>query len=208
MGDGTGAGGPAAVPAARPVGRVVSGGQTGADRAALDAARSAGLPYGGWCPSGGWAEDAVEPPGLLPAYPALREAPSADPELRTRWNVRDSDVTLVLHSHGLRSAGTLLTVRVAAELGRPCLVAAVEDLVTVRRWISALPTGTVLNVAGPRESEQPGLYAAARATLDVVLAGGVQGETVLDETVLDETVLDGLVSRESSAPGQLGRESP
>lgn len=156
------------------VARVVSGGQTGADRAALDAARAAGVDHGGWCPARGWAEDLRTPPGLLAAYPTLRATPSAEPAVRTRWNVRDSDATLVLHCGGAAFPGTALTVRVAAELGRPCLLApslaAPEDaLVAVRRWVAGLPPGTTLNVAGPRESEQPGLYAAARALLDAVL---------------------------------------
>ena len=53
--------------------KVVSGGQTGDDRAALDAARAAGLPCGGWCPRGRLAEDG--PIDL--AYPVV-ETPSTD----------------------------------------------------------------------------------------------------------------------------------
>lgn len=70
-----------------------SGGQTGVDRGALDAARAAGVPIVGWCPAGGWAEDLTETPGLLTDYPELRETPSPEPAQRTEWNVRDSDVT-------------------------------------------------------------------------------------------------------------------
>ena len=73
---------------------IVSGGQTGVDRAALDAAIARGIAYGGWCPQGGWAEDCPEPPGVLARYPLLRETPSADPAQRTEWNVRDSDASL------------------------------------------------------------------------------------------------------------------
>lgn len=145
--------------------RVVSGGQTGADRAALDAAITLGLPYGGWCPAGGWAEDLPTPPGLLARYPALREARAGPRSTRTRWNVRDSDATLVLALAATTpSPGTRLTVEVAGELGRPLLVADVTDVETVRAWLGQLGAG-VLNVAGPRESEEPGLYAAAYRTL-------------------------------------------
>ncbi len=78
------------------IGCVVSGGQSGVDRAALDTAVELGLPYGGWCPRGGWAEDLTEPPGLLARYPRLRATPGSEPAQRTRWNVRDSDATLIL----------------------------------------------------------------------------------------------------------------
>lgn len=152
-----------------PVLLVVSGGQTGVDRAALDAALAADVAYGGWCPAGGWAEDLVDPPGLLTAYPRLQPTPGTDARVRTRWNVRDSTAVLVLHLGGLPSPGTLLTVQVAAELGRPCLVADAEHPASVRRWVATLPAGAVLDVAGPRESEQPGVYAAARRTLEAVL---------------------------------------
>src|SRR2546425_1493353 len=78
--------------------RIRSGGQTGVDRAALNAAVLTGRPYEGWCPKGGWAEDFLRPPGLLPPgllmkYPHLMETPSKSPEQRTEWNVRDSAAT-------------------------------------------------------------------------------------------------------------------
>ena len=149
--------------------RIVSGGQTGADRAALDAAFALGLPYGGWCPPGGWAEDLTEPPGLLRRYPLLRETPDEDVSVRTRWNVRDSDATLVLTRGGVTSPGTALTVEIAEELGRPHLVADVADVDAVRAWISGFVTPLVLDVAGPRESEAPGIQAAATAVLGGVL---------------------------------------
>ena len=73
-----------------------SGGQSGVDRAALDFAIEFGVPYGGWVPAGGWAEDFPEPPGLLARYRHLQETASSDPSVRTEWNVRDSDGTLIL----------------------------------------------------------------------------------------------------------------
>lgn len=150
--------------------RIVSGGQTGADRAALDAARKRRLPYGGWCPRGGWAEDLPEPPGLLALYPELSETHAVDGSVRTRWNVRDSDATLVLFlSHLEPSPGTTLTIGTAVELGRPHLVARADDLEAVTGWLRELGDELVLNVAGPRESEDPGLYAAAHQTLDKLI---------------------------------------
>jgi hypothetical protein len=149
------------------VGKVVSGGQTGADRAALDAALTLGLPYGGWCPAGGGAEDDLR---LLDRYPALEETPSADPSERTAWNVRDSDATLVLSLGPVQqSPGTSYTVSEAERVGRPLLVAHPAEVDRVRRWLGGLPHGCTLNVAGPRESEEPGLHDAAYALLLDVL---------------------------------------
>jgi putative molybdenum carrier protein len=150
--------------------RIVSGGQTGVDRAALEAGRRAGIPIGGWCPLGGWAEDLPEPPGLLALYPELEPTASPDPDVRTRWNVRDSDATLVLDRADADSPGTSLTIEAAAELGRHYLMADVRDHDLVRAWLADLPAGVVLNVAGPRESEAPGITREAGVLLDAVLA--------------------------------------
>jgi hypothetical protein len=85
---------------------ILSGGQTGVDRAALDAAIERGIACGGWCPKGGWAEDMPRPPGVLALYPMLQETPLGDHVQRTEWNVRDSDALMVLlDDHGLCSSG-------------------------------------------------------------------------------------------------------
>jgi hypothetical protein len=142
--------------------KVVSGGQTGVDRAALDAARAAGLPCGGWCPRGRLAEDGPIDPG----YPLI-ETPGADYAQRTEWNVRDSDGTLVL-ARGRASGGTALTIALARRYGKPLLVV---DLAQdpppegVSRWIEDRGV-RVLNVAGPRESQRPGIGREARAYLE------------------------------------------
>ena len=89
--------------------RIRSGGQTGVDRAALDAAVLMGRPYEGWCPKGGLAEDFLRPPGLLTIYPHLMETPSESPEQRTEWNVRDSAVTVVfVRTQNIASEGPIL----------------------------------------------------------------------------------------------------
>ena len=152
--------------------RVVSGGQTGADRAALDAAREAGIAHGGWCPAGGLAEDLTEPPGLLARYPGLRETDTSDPAERTVLNVRDSDATLAVVPSGPPTGGTLLAVQEASRLVRPCLVTTGEDPEAVVQWLAAVGEGITLNVAGPRESTEPGVYATTRRLLDAVLADG------------------------------------
>jgi predicted Rossmann fold nucleotide-binding protein DprA/Smf involved in DNA uptake len=151
---------------ARPVARLVSGGQTGVDRAALDAGLAAGVPVGGWCPRGRLAED-----GLIPARYPLRETPTADPAQRTEWNVRDSDGTLVLH-RGPLTGGTALTATLARRLGRPLLqldLEAAPEPSAIDTWLRRQGI-RVLNVAGPRESEAPGIGTAALELLRRLLA--------------------------------------
>jgi hypothetical protein len=155
--------------------KILSGGQTGVDRAALDAAIEAGIAYGGWCPKGGWAEDHGTPPGVRARYPDLRETPESAPDQRTEWNVRDADGLMVLtDSAGLSvSKGTGLALRSAESLAKPHIVIDVEApdaLKQARAFIEARGGGS-LCVAGPRESEAPGIYAKARAFLTTLLAG-------------------------------------
>lgn len=116
-----------------------------------------GLACGGWCPAGRWAEDGP----ISERYP-LTETESADPAVRTALNVRDSDATLVL-TEGEPSGGTALTIEAAEALGRPLLVLDLADSpepAAVARWIAHEKIRT-LNVAGPRESEAPGIHARA-----------------------------------------------
>ncbi|HET6232772.1 MAG TPA: putative molybdenum carrier protein [Longimicrobiaceae bacterium] len=145
---------------------IVSGGQTGVDRAALDVAMELGYGVGGWCPAGRLAEDGP----IDPRYP-LRETPSADAAQRTEWNVRDADGTAVLVSDAA-SAGTDLTVATVRRLGKPLYlwhVGSPADVGAFRRRMQVYRVRT-LNVAGPRESESPGIYAAASALLRELLA--------------------------------------
>ena len=134
--------------------RIVSGGQTGVDRAALDVALALGYPCGGWCPRGRRAED-----GPLAARYPLVETPSDRYLQRTRWNVRDSDGTLVL-LRGVAEGGTGKTIDYANELGRPVCVVDFDvgaRLGPVRTWLRRHPIAT-LNLAGPRASKQPTIY--------------------------------------------------
>jgi hypothetical protein len=152
--------------------KVISGGQTGADRAALDVAMERGLAYGGWCPKGGWAEDLSDPPGVLALYPELRETPDADPGQRTAWNVRDSDGLMVLTDiAGLgASKGTMEAVRRAARLGRPHIVVDLDrdPVGRARDWLANRGPNFTLCIAGPRESEASGIYAKAKAFLEAL----------------------------------------
>jgi hypothetical protein len=164
--------------------RVRSGGQTGVDRAALEIAAELGIAYDGWCPRGGWAEDAPDPPGIRARYPWLVETPSGDPRQRTAWNVRDSDATLILLTRDLsESPGTEFT-HACAELvfQRPVYVARIDDpeaLLRTRTWLTGLFSGVSsttfdLNVAGPRESESPGIARAASRFLRAILTVGTR----------------------------------
>lgn len=145
--------------------RIFSGGQTGVDRAALDVAIEFGLEHGGWCPRGRQAED-----GSIPSRYQLRETADAEYATRTRLNVEDSDGTLVLN-RGELNGGTKLTIQFAEQAHKPLLVVDPDQpmtAVTFKRWLAQHRIGT-LNIAGPRESKQPGIYAQAVALLRTLL---------------------------------------
>lgn len=149
--------------------QIWSGGQTGVDRAALDVAIELGVPYRGWLPKGRLAEDGP----LDGRYAGLKETPSADGSQRTEWCVRDSDATLFLVP-GLPQGGTLLALETADRLGRKKRVVdlkapAASVIDDVKAWMATLPRPLKLNVAGPRESQAPGVYATARTILRAVL---------------------------------------
>jgi hypothetical protein len=150
--------------------KILSGGQTGVDRAALDAAIANGIACGGWCPKGGWAEDMPRPPGLLALYPMLQQTPLADPVQRTEWNVRDGGVLLVLRDNRrLSSPGTEHAILHAHELGRPVVILDVgrpEDIDHAAACFRGSgEADRLVCIAGPRESEAPGIYKAASAFL-------------------------------------------
>jgi hypothetical protein len=148
--------------------QIISGGQTGVDRGALDAALQTGTACGGWCPAGRIAEDGV----IDPRYP-LTPLEVRDYAARTRRNVEDSDATLILY-FAVPEGGTALTLACCRRLGRPCLLidatrtgeqAAVSEILEFvhSRHI------TRLNVAGPRASKQPAAYHYARAVIGRLL---------------------------------------
>jgi len=145
--------------------RIISGGQTGVDRGALDAAVALGIEHGGWCPLGRLAED-----GRIPDRYRLRETETSDYSERTERNVLAADATLIL-CRGPLSGGTELTRKLAETYQRPCLVVDLEGrppVEPVRRWLAEQRV-SVLNVAGPRESQSPGIAAAAREFIERLL---------------------------------------
>lgn len=137
--------------------RILSGGQTGVDRAALDVAIELGIPCGGWCPKGRRSEN-----GPIPDAYGLQETESADYRERTERNVTESDGTLLITT-GRLTGGTALTAKIAGEAGKQLLVIHLDSPVEpdrLRAWVRRAGI-RVLNVAGPRESQRPGIGAQA-----------------------------------------------
>jgi len=153
--------------------KIVSGGQTGVDRAALDAAVAFGVEHGGWCPKGRRSED-----GRIPEIYFLNETPMADYRQRTSWNVRDSDGTLILVRDHLRG-GSRYTCDCAIQTERPYLIGRLDDFTAIERayrWIIDNSIET-LNVAGPRASTDASIYADARPFVEALLCL-LQGDNI------------------------------
>lgn len=164
---------------------IVSGGQTGADRAALDFALAHNIPHGGWCPQGRRAED-----GPIPQRYRLCETPSRDYSQRTEWNVRDSDATVLFTINQRMRGGTALTRDLADRLGRLWLhlvghpansasdATALPDIVTVQgaanRLLKFIAENRIarLNVAGSRASQEPALTDFVNQVLETALVMG------------------------------------
>jgi hypothetical protein len=176
--------------------KIISGGQTGADRAALDAAIEIGIPHGGWVPKGRLAED-----GVVPSSYHLGETPTDSYTARTEKNVEDSDGTLVL-SHGPLSGGSALTLELAEKHVRPCLhidlnrIPAFKAAAMIAAWITLHHIKT-LNVAGPRASNDLNIY---QKTKDILIAAFHIGtaETIRQQS--DERLAETAALPEPSGP--------
>jgi hypothetical protein len=149
---------------------IVSGGQTGADRAALDFAIENGLPHAGWCPRGRLAED-----GPIRWQYRLQETPSRKYSQRTEWNVRDSDATVLFTIAPQVVGGTALALEFARRLGKPALHlhrdendgsfdVAQAAARTLQQFLDTHQVGR-LNVAGPRASQEPEIGEFVRRVL-------------------------------------------
>lgn len=154
--------------AATKIQQIISGGQTGADRAALDAAIELNIPHGGYCPAGRRAEDGP----IAPRY-ALTEMSSSEYSDRTKKNVLTADATLIL-CRGELSGGTRLTRQFARRYAKPLLVIDLDEngpaaVERVHQWLDEMEVFT-LNIAGPRESQNAGIYEDALAFLQKVFA--------------------------------------
>ncbi|SPE52496.1 conserved hypothetical protein [Verrucomicrobia bacterium] len=146
--------------------KIVSGGQTGADRAALDWAIKHGVPHGGWCPAGRRAED-----GVISRRYKLRETKGSAYAARTAWNVRDSDGTVILSLAQGLSGGARVTRQLARKHGKPCLHLSQQRHGTKKAanlLCAFLQEHRIrtLNVAGPRASKEPKLGHFVTQVLD------------------------------------------
>ena len=147
---------------------IISGGQTGVDQGALEAALDLNHPCGGWCPRGRLSEA-----GPIPDRYPVREHPSERYDVRTEANVRDSDGTLVF-TYDQPTGGTAYTVEVTQKLGKPIFIIDLEfdplnvNAREIRDW--GAENGIVtLNVAGPRESRAPGTHTLVRGIIQEIL---------------------------------------
>ncbi len=196
--------------------KIVSGGQTGADQGALDAAIELGIPHGGWIPKGRLTES-----GRLPEKYRLQEMATDSYPARTLQNVLDSDGTLIV-SHGKLMGGSAYTREMARKHGKPCVHIDLEKtsgsaaVKAIRYWIERHDI-RILNVAGPRRSKDPRIYGAVkRLLISVFHLGIVRGQMPdparahpLVPATVEEAVQD-LVSvmslRDKTAIGRMKRE--
>ena len=137
------------------IAKLISGGQTGADIAALDVALRHAFPHGGWCPKGRKSED-----GPIPLRYLLTETPNSSYLQRTEWNVRDTDGTVVFTLASTVTGGSLRTIGFAKKHEKPWIHISrtnyrpAEEL---QRFVE--DNGIkILNVAGSRKSKEPGLH--------------------------------------------------
>ena len=148
--------------------KIITGGQTGVDRVALEWALARGIPHGGWCPKGRKAED-----GVIPRQFQLKETSSASYSMRTRRNVRDSGGTVIFSKGGGLAGGTEETADCAKQIGKPLLhlVASLEINEAAAQLGAFLKEHgiVVLNVAGPRASEEPDVGKFVQAVLSHAL---------------------------------------
>jgi len=149
--------------------RIVSGGQTGVDRGALDAALAADFECGGWVPGDRMAEDGV----ISERYP-LVALPNGNYRQRTRLNVVDSDGTGILYD-GYLSDGTRLTRDLCELLNRPCILISASEtrdpIAAAEALLKFIEDNNIetLNVAGPRASGWTDGYGFALGVIGQVI---------------------------------------
>ena len=149
---------------------IISGGQTGVDRGALDAALASGIAIDGWCPEGRLAEN-----GKIPAHYPLRELAGGNYASRTRQNVIDSDATIIFRFARIdKSPGTELTLKQCITHTKSYLLIDAETLSepeAVRQILEFISAHNVrrLNIAGPRESQTAAAYKYSMAVVRGVI---------------------------------------
>ena len=150
--------------------KIISGGQTGVDRAALDAAIALGIPHGGWCPKGRRAELET----VIPEKYNLKETDSREFEERTKLNIRDSDGTLilVLETPIKVTDGTILTIETVRESNKPYFIIDLSKETEIEKLLTWINDNNIkiLNVAGPRESQARGIYLSSFILLNKIFS--------------------------------------
>jgi len=176
--------------------KIISGGQTGADRAALDFAIKNNIPHGGWMPKGRKTEE-----GPLPGCYNLQEMATESYTHRTEQNVIDSDGTLII-SHGELTEGSALTRDFAQRHRRPYLHVDLNEYseasaaaFSVRGWIARHAIKT-LNVAGPRASKDEDIYRGVMNLLEKAL----RRNNLIDVVLFD---FGGVLSEEGWKKGHM-----
>lgn len=146
----------------------MSGGQTGVDRAALDVAMQLRIDVGGWCPKGRLAED-----GLIALHYPLIETPSAEYAERTCFNIRDSDGTLIIVPALPLSVtdGTVLTIDEVKRINKPYYILDASKNCIPSELVAWAVQNKIrtLNIAGPRESQSPGIYLLSSKILKTLM---------------------------------------
>jgi CheY-like chemotaxis protein len=165
--------------------KIVSGGQTGADRAALDFAIECGVPHGGWCPKGRLAEDGP----IDPRY-KLQETLTWSYAQRTEWNVRDSDGTVIFTIADCLNGGSRKTAQFTRKLGKPCLHLSAKrpgfDHAAALRCFIKQHRLKVLNVAGPRASDEPMIGKFVTKTLRTALTRRMMAKRTPNALLVDD----------------------
>lgn len=150
--------------------KIISGGQTGIDRGALDAAHACGFPCGGWCPPGRLAED-----GQIPDHYPVIEIDAGRYRERTLRNVLESDGAVIIY-FGRVEGGTEETLLFCIERHKPYKLIDADEVepkraaALIASFVQQYGIG-VLNVAGPRQSKAPKAHGYASAVINLLLQG-------------------------------------
>jgi hypothetical protein len=184
--------------------KIVSGGQTGADRAALDFAIRHKIPRGGWVLKGRITED-----GPLPKKYKLTEMPTDSYQARTEQNVRGADGTVII-SHGKLTGGSAYTLKMAKKHDRPCLYVDLDKhdvlpaALEILNWLDEHGI-KVLNVAGPRASNDPKIYKVVKEVLESLLILNASVDRLFSSLRFSKTGPDKVIRKPKTVDEAVGR---
>jgi hypothetical protein len=167
--------------------KIISGGQTGADRAALDTAIKFNIDHGGWVPAGRKAED-----GVIPSLYHMDEMDTDHYARRTEQNIRDAQGTVII-SRGPLKGGSHLTWELSHTLKKPCCHVDLNEMdefeaaVMLQDFLKTRHI-QVLNVAGPRASQDAGIYWSVKGILETLVFMEMMTQTP-DSLRVEDTLL-------------------